>query len=246
MNRRSVAFALIVLVAAWSAPAAADVLTNADVIKMSKAGLGDEVIINTIESHIAAFDLSPDGIVALKKAGVSDPVVAAMQARSAGAGSSASSAAGASGRGGAGQAIVIPDGTEVTVRLVKDISSADARVDDEVKFEVVDAVEVDGVVVVEERAEARGQVLLAQSRRSFGRKGKLDFSIDTVEAVDGQNIRLRYSREMRGEGRAATAGVVTWLAGPFGFFVKGKDVEIPAGTEYTIYIDGERTIKLKS
>ncbi len=237
MNRRSVAFALIVLVAAWSAPAAADVLTNADVIKMAKAGLGDQVVINTIDSHTPAFDLSPTGVVELKKAGVSDAVVAAMQARAAGSGGGAAKASSGGGE------IEIPDGTEVVVRLIKSISSADARVDDEVKFEVSKAVVVDGVEVIEKDAIARGRVLLAQSKKSFGRKGKLDFSIDTVEALDGQNIRLRYSREMRGEGRAGTAGVVTWLAGPFGFFVKGKDVEIPAGTEYTLYIDGDRTIK---
>lgn len=243
MKRRAAVIGLLGLLTAVCAPAAAqNVLTNADVIKMAGAGLSDTVVINSIESHIPAFDLSPEGLVELKKGKVSDAVVAAMQARM--AKTSDSAAKGVSGSGNVTE-VVIPDGTEVTVRLTKQISSADARLDDEVKFEAVDAVTVDGQVLIEKGAEAKGRVLLAQSKRSFGRKGKLDFSIDTVEAVDGQKIRLRYSREMRGEGRAGTAGVVTWLTGPFGFFVKGKDVEIPAGTEYTIFIDGERTVKLK-
>ena len=37
---------------------------------------------------------------------------------------------------------------------------------------------------------------------------------------------------------------MTLLAGPFGILVKGKDVEIPAGTEYTIYLEGERSVRL--
>ncbi len=247
MKRGRVSIVLLGLLAVCAPAVAENVLTNADVIKMAQAGLSDTVVINSIESHIPAFDLSPEGLVGLKTGNVSDAVVAVMQARMArvqGAGAPADHGSSGAPEGG-GTGLVIADGTEVTVRLIRQISSADARLDDEVKFEAVDALMVDGRVVVEKGAEARGRVLLAQSKRSFGRKGKLDFSIDTVEAVDGQNIRLRYSREMRGEGRAATAGVVTWLAGPFGFFVKGKDVEIAAGTEYTIFIDGERTIKLK-
>ena len=99
-------------------------------------------------------------------------------------------------------------------------------------------------VVIARGASARGTVLRAERRKSFGRQGKLDFSIDCVETVDGQNVRLRYQREMRGKSRHATAGVVTYLTGPFGFFVKGRDTEIRAGTEYSIFIDGERTVRL--
>lgn len=241
MNRRAVlagALALVTLAAA--APASAQgVLTNADVVKMAKAGLSDEIMINSIKTQPAAFDLSPEAMIELKKSGVSDAVIAVMQQKASGA---APAAAGA----GGGREIVLPDATEVTVRLLKTISSADARADDEVKFEVVEDVVVDGVVVIRKDAVARGRVLMAEHKKSFGRKGKLDFSIDTVEAVDGQKIRLRYTREERGKSKYGTAGVVTWVAGPFGFLVKGKDVEIPSGTEYTIFIDEQRTIRLKS
>ena len=33
---------------------------------------------------------------------------------------------------------------------------------------------------------------------------------------------------------------------PLGFLVKGKKVEVDAGTEYTIFIDGDRALNLKS
>ncbi len=36
------------------------------------------------------------------------------------------------------------------------------------------------------------------------------------------------------------------FAGPLGFLVKGKNVEIDAGAEYTIFVDGDRKINLKS
>ena len=36
------------------------------------------------------------------------------------------------------------------------------------------------------------------------------------------------------------------FAGPLGFLIKGKNMEVDAGTEYTVFVDGDRTIKLKS
>lgn len=58
------------------------VLTNEDVIKMTRAGLSDQVIIKTIDSTAVAFDVSPAGLAELKKAGVERTVMTAMQRRS--------------------------------------------------------------------------------------------------------------------------------------------------------------------
>ncbi|MGA3069782.1 MAG: hypothetical protein ABSD43_06150 [Terracidiphilus sp.] len=51
---------------------------NARVIEMTHKGLGDDVIIARIKASATKFDLSDDDLAALKKAGVSDSVVAAM------------------------------------------------------------------------------------------------------------------------------------------------------------------------
>ena len=59
-------------------------LTNDVIMRMSKAGLADNVIIGTIRSQPGAYDVAPDNLIELKNAGVSQAVIAAMQARSAG------------------------------------------------------------------------------------------------------------------------------------------------------------------
>ena len=59
-------------------------LTNDTIIKMSKAGLDDTVILQTIQTQPGSYDTAPDDLIALKNAGVSQGVIAAMQARSAG------------------------------------------------------------------------------------------------------------------------------------------------------------------
>jgi hypothetical protein len=55
-------------------------ITNADVVQMVAAGLSEKVIITSIRQAPAKdFDLTPTGLITLKKAGVSDAVVSVMQ-----------------------------------------------------------------------------------------------------------------------------------------------------------------------
>jgi len=56
-------------------------LTNADIIKMVKAQLSPAVITATIDSSNLNFDLSPDGLIALKQAAVPDALIQMMQTR---------------------------------------------------------------------------------------------------------------------------------------------------------------------
>ena len=57
-------------------------LTSQDVIKMVRAELSAPIIRRTIESAATVdFDLSPDGLIALKGAGVPDEIITSMQAR---------------------------------------------------------------------------------------------------------------------------------------------------------------------
>src|ERR1700690_914665 len=55
-------------------------LTNADVIKMVKAGMAETTIAAAIAAHDPQFDLSSAGLQALNQAGVSSKVIRAMLA----------------------------------------------------------------------------------------------------------------------------------------------------------------------
>lgn len=58
-------------------------LHNVDLIRMTQSGLGDDVIIGAVRSRGGSFDLSPDGLIALKSNGVSDAVIVEVQRGSA-------------------------------------------------------------------------------------------------------------------------------------------------------------------
>ena len=53
-------------------------MNNQDVIKLVKAKIAEDLIIAKIKQSKTKFDVSVDGLVALKEAGVSDNVIAAM------------------------------------------------------------------------------------------------------------------------------------------------------------------------
>lgn len=58
-----------------------DVLTNANVVAMVKAGLPKSVILNTIQNSTTRFDASANAMIALKKQGVTDELLSAMAAK---------------------------------------------------------------------------------------------------------------------------------------------------------------------
>jgi hypothetical protein len=60
---------------------AQQVLTNESVEKMAKARLGDDVIVSMIQSQAGHYEVTPEALIALKKKGISDKVLAALAAK---------------------------------------------------------------------------------------------------------------------------------------------------------------------
>ena len=75
-------FALIACVLAATALtyAAQPPLTNASVIQLHRQGIPDASLVTIVQQRPGKYDLSPGGVAALRKGGVGDDVIAAMQA----------------------------------------------------------------------------------------------------------------------------------------------------------------------
>jgi hypothetical protein len=71
-------FIALVFLTFCSLLVAQQALNNDAVIKLVKAGLSDDLIVSTINAQAGIYDTSTDGLIALKTAGVSDKVVAAV------------------------------------------------------------------------------------------------------------------------------------------------------------------------
>jgi hypothetical protein len=58
-------------------------LNNETVVKLIKAGLGEEIVLGMINQQPGKYSLSADDLVALKQAGASDKIIAAMMSKNA-------------------------------------------------------------------------------------------------------------------------------------------------------------------
>ena len=64
-------------------PSAPQAMDNASIIRLSTSGLSEELIVQTIGATPGHYDTSTDGLIALKKAGITDKEVGAMLSKNA-------------------------------------------------------------------------------------------------------------------------------------------------------------------
>jgi hypothetical protein len=138
------------------------------------------------------------------------------------------------------------DGTPVKLRLSQTISSSDARVGQEIPFEVVEEVKVDELAVLPKGATAIATVTEADHKKSMGRAGKLNIAVSYARLVDQEKVALRAVKDSKGGGHVGAmtgamvaTSIVFFPAAPLFLFIHGKDVTIPQGTEITAFVEGD-------
>lgn len=146
----------------------------------------------------------------------------------------------------------LEDATPVKLRITRNMSSADAQVNETVDFEVLEEVKVHDVTVIPRGGTAWGTVTEAQPKRRMGRAGKLNINIDNVRLTSGEKVALRAIKDVKGGGHqgAITGAIVAtsivfFPAAPLFLLVHGKDITIPKGTEITAYINGDVPLEPK-
>ena len=140
---------------------------------------------------------------------------------------------------------VVPDGTEVDLKLAETISSARAMVGQRIRFRVAKDVVINGYVVIPVGALAIGTITKADPKKWAGRSGKLEMSLQDVTAIDGTKIDLAGSHGGSGDshvGRMVTGIVITSIF-TFGgaslfLLMHGKDLVIPEGSGATTFTIG--------
>ena len=144
------------------------------------------------------------------------------------------------------QTLKVTEGTVVRLRLLEKLDTgSNLEVGSQINFEVADPVLVDDQVVIKPGARATGTITEASKAKWGGRKGKLDFTIDYIEAVDGQNIRVRStSQGVKGKGNVGLMAAGAILVSPIAIALRGKNAVVDKGTEFSVYTDQDREIKV--
>lgn len=246
------AFYFVLLPADISAQTAAAVaqkqetLNNESIIEMLNAGLADAIIIAKIKSSKVSFDTSAPALQSLKKQGISDSVVLAMVQKASGMEVTAAASTGNSDKNnvsnGVATSISVPDGTEIKIMTVEDISGQKVVEGDPLTFKVSEDVKVNGKTVIAQGTLVKGTVSSAKKKGFMGKGGDLSVRIESTQTVDDQKIKLRAAKSGSGGDNVGSTVALTVLFGPLGLLRRGKEAKIKAGTVLTAYTDENKTV----
>ena len=166
-------------------------------------------------------------------------------------------------RGSAGTRLTLPEGTEVSVRLEQPLSSRTARLEDRFDATVARPVYLDGRIVIPDGSRVQGTVTEVQRAQRPARGGRLNLAFDRLLLDDGSTVdlsaRLVQVHEDIGSGDTGKQGAIgaaiggilgkviggtkgaivgVLLGGAGGAIASnGDDVELPAGTVFTLQLD---------
>jgi hypothetical protein len=141
----------------------------------------------------------------------------------------------------AAQSIILPEGLSISLEMRQDLSSKSAKKGQSVKLAVAKPVTIGGVIAIAAGTPVTGQVVRVSDNGLLGRSGKLDIRVSTVRAGQ-QDIAVRGERNIEGKPgtlNSVGAGVVFL---PLAILIRGKDVTLPAGTIFDVYVDKEVSI----
>lgn len=224
-------------------------LTNVDVVTMTKDGFAPALIVKAIQSSSTNFDVSAQALVELKNAGVDQSVMEAMLTAQANKPSAPTEAAhGPMGPADGGATdpskpacspsggCLLRDSTQIALKFGADLTSKTAHEGDPVEFLLDEDVKVGDTVVVAKGAHAVATVSAAKRAGMMGKPGELSVQLQYL-VVGSNHVHLRGTKGREGESKTGATVALTVLFGPIGLIKHGKNVEIPAGTPLTAYVD---------
>jgi len=141
---------------------------------------------------------------------------------------------------------VLHEGTPIRLRLMRNLSSANAIEGANIDFETLDDISVNGKIVIPRNSIALATVTSAEAKKRMGRAGKLSVNIDYVRLSTGEKLALRGVEMPKAGGHVGAmtgaivaTSIVFWPAAPFFLFMHGKDAKIPAGHEVHVYVNSD-------
>jgi hypothetical protein len=135
----------------------------------------------------------------------------------------------------------LAEDTPVKLKLSRTMSSHDAKVDEQVAFEVVEDVKSRDVVIIQRGGTATAIVTDAKPK-SLTHSGKLNMNIQYVQLVTGEKVPLRATKVSKSDGQSAAmkgAMIATSLLLFPTPMLLSKDITIPQGTEITAYVTSD-------
>lgn len=139
--------------------------------------------------------------------------------------------------------VTVPAGTEVKIKLLKELSTAGARVGDEVPYQVAENLILNGNLVLPAGITGTAKIHEVKKAGPIGRDGRLILELGEIKALNGVAIPLQLPEETfsrrssfylaLGVGLGTAVLVNNPLGLVAGYFIRGKDEVFPTGSVVT-------------
>lgn len=129
----------------------------------------------------------------------------------------------------------LPAGTQIEIELVDGLSSKTSQIAERFAIRLAEPISVDGSVVLASGATGEGEVIDVAAAGINGKQGKLNISARYLD-LDGRRVRIRgMALISTGTSRVdlATGMLLVPYVGLATVFVRGGNIELPAGTRAT-------------
>jgi len=145
----------------------------------------------------------------------------------------------------------VPANTLLLCELVTPINAKNLKEGDVIEYRAAEDIIVNGLLVLAKGAPGRGYVTKVSQAKNFGRDAKVVIDFKSMRAMDGSDVAVclgdEAKEQMKSMGMAAGASLAgIAVLGPLGVvggaFVKGKNIDLPEGTE--IYIQTQDAVNL--
>lgn len=134
--------------------------------------------------------------------------------------------------------VSVAGATPFSIRLTEEVP-ADAEDGHPLHFAVIDGLKVGDAQVIAKGAIVTGSIVDAAGKKKiFGMGGKMTFRLLQVDAVDGKKLNVR-SEPSRGKEGPAKRPIDSGAKG------KTKEIAAAAGSLYVAYIDGDQTVSVR-
>lgn len=131
---------------------------------------------------------------------------------------------------GDGPSVTLPAGTEIQLRFVDAITSASAVQGQHFNLVVDEDVMQQGRILIPRGTTAIGTVLNAERSGHGGAGGMLSIKVDYLQ-LGAQRVRLHWTLSSTDRSQEKKGMMLNGLIVGLGTSVKGKDIEVAAGTQ---------------
>ena len=137
--------------------------------------------------------------------------------------------------------LVVPDGTPLLIKVVKEFSSSNAKVGDVINFDVVLAVRVDGITVIPKGTALTAKVVSVTSYGRYGKSGHVKIAFEKFSLATGEvaGVRSQHAAKHAAETAAQTPlFVIGFITSGYPLLEKGTDQFVAAAETMVVSLSG--------